>query len=56
MDFNMDAEIVVTIGDTFDDYEDLDLGWGGPNFYDGSKKSDAEFIYIDNLINNKNEL
>lgn len=56
MDFNMDAEIVVSTGDTFDDIEDLDLGWGGPHSSDGDTKFDAEYIYIDNLTNRKSEV
>lgn len=56
IDFNMDAEIVVSTGNTFDDYEEMDITFGGPNFCDGSKKSDAEFIYINNLVTDKSEL
>jgi hypothetical protein len=56
MDFNMDAEIVVSTGDTFDDYEDLDLGWGGPHSSDGDTKLGAEYIYINNLTNNRSEV
>ena len=55
IDFNMDAEIVVSTGNTFDDYEEMDISWGGPNYGDGADKKDAEFIYIDNLENNKKE-
>jgi len=55
IDFNMDAEIVVSTGNTFDDYEEMDISWGGPNYGDGAGKKDAEFIYIDNLEDNKKE-
>ena len=56
MDFNMDADIVVSTGNTFDDIEDLDLSWGGPRSSDGNTKFDAEFIYINNYINNTSEV
>ena len=46
MDFNMDAEVCISTGDTFDDWKDLTFSWGGPNFRDGSRKQDAEFIYV----------
>ena len=55
MDFNMDAEIVVSNGNTFDDYEEMDISWGGCNYGDGSCKKDAEFIYINNLLDYKSE-
>ena len=29
MDFNMDAEVVVSTGDTFDDYAEMDISWEG---------------------------
>ena len=51
MDFNMDAEIVVSTGDTFDDYEEMDISWGGPHSSDENTKFDAEFIYINNFDN-----
>lgn len=53
MDFDMNAEIVVSTGDTFDDYEEMDISWGGPNYGEGATKEDAEFIHINNLIDNK---
>jgi hypothetical protein len=55
MDFNMDAEIVVSNGGTFNDYEEMDISWGGPNCGDGSGKKDAEFIYVNNLADNRLE-
>ena len=56
MDFNMDAEIVVSTGNTFDDFEDLELSWGGPHSSDEDTKLDAEYIYIDNMICNNSEV
>ena len=56
MDFDMDAEIVVSTGNTYDDIEDLNLSWGGPNSSDGSTKVNAEYIYINNLMNIKPEV
>lgn len=53
MDFDMNAEIVVYTGDTFDDIEEMNISWGGPNSCDGDTKLDAEYIFIDNLIDNK---
>ena len=55
MDFNMDAEIVVSTGDTFDDHEEMNISWGGPNSNDGNSKIDAEYIYINNFITEKKE-
>jgi hypothetical protein len=55
MDFDMDAEIVVGTDNTFYDYEEMDISWGGSNYYDGADKKDAEFIYINNLIGNRSE-
>ena len=46
LDFNMDAEVLVSIGDTFDDVIDIDMSWGGPNSKDGETKEDVEFIYF----------
>ena len=51
MDFNMDADIVVSTGPTFDDYEEPNISWGGPRSSDGNTKFDAEFIYINNFDN-----
>ena len=56
MDFDMDAEIVVSTGDTYDDIEDLNLSWGGPHSSDGNIKVNAEYIYINNLTNIKPEV
>ena len=56
MDFNMDAEIVVTTGNNYDNYEEMDITWGGPSYRDGSNKKDAEYIYINNMICNKSEV
>ena len=53
--FNMDAEVVVSTGDTFDDYAEMDISWGGPNSSDGNSKIDAEYIYINNFITEKKE-
>lgn len=55
MDFNMDAEVVVSNGNTFDDYEELRLSWGGEPVADGDDKKDADFIWIDNMTNRPEE-
>lgn len=46
LDFNMDAEVVVSVGDTFDDVIDIDMSWGGPNSNEGQSKDDVKFIYF----------
>ena len=56
MDFDMDAEIVVSTGDTYDDIEDLNLSWRGPNSSDWNTKVNAEYIYINNLMNSEPEV
>ena len=56
MDFNMDAEIVVSNGSTYDEHEEMDITWGGPNYGDGAGRKDAEFIYINNMICNISEV
>jgi len=53
MDFDMNTEIVVSTGNTFDDYEEMNISWGGPHSSDGHTKFDAEYIFIDNLMDNK---
>ena len=55
MDFNMDAEVVLSTGDTFDDHEEMNISWGGPNSSDGNSKIDAEYIYINNFTTEKKE-
>ena len=46
MDFDMDAEIVVSTGNTFHDYEEMDISWGGPNYGDGAgKKRCRVYLY-----------
>ena len=54
LDFNMNSDIVLSVGDTYDDIEDLDLSWGGPNNGDGAEKFDAEYIYINTNYNHEN--
>ena len=49
LDSNMNAEVLVSFGDTFDDVSDFTLSWGGPNSADGNKIEDEEFVYIDFL-------
>ena len=51
--YNMDADIVVSTGDTFDDVEELDISWGSPYFGDGAEKKDAKIIYINTLHNHE---
>lgn len=50
LDINIDADVVVSIGDTFDDVADFNLSWGGPNSGYGADKKDAKYIYI-NFMN-----
>ena len=51
MDFNMNAEIVVSTGNTFDDHEEMNISLGGTYSSDENTKFDAEFIYINNFDN-----
>ena len=53
MDFNMDAEVVLSTRDTFDDYTEMDISWGGPNSSDGNSNIDAKYIYINNFTTEK---
>lgn len=47
-DRNMDAEVVVSTGDTYNDVSDFCLSWGGPHSTDSEKDHrDEEFVYID---------
>ena len=44
--YNMDADIVVSTGDTFDDISDFDLSYGGPDSGDGETKAQTKHVYI----------
>lgn len=46
MDFNIDAEVCISTGNTFDDWKDLSLSWGNPDACDGDTKRDAKYIYV----------
>lgn len=47
-DRNMDAEVMVSTGDTYNDVSDFCLNWGGPHSTDSEKDHrDEEFVYID---------
>lgn len=50
---DMDAEVLVSTGNTFDDVSDFILSWGGPNSTDGETISNAKFVYIN--LNENNE-
>jgi hypothetical protein len=52
-EFNQDADIMVSTGDTFDDVSDFELTWGGPDSGDGQEKSETRHVYIN--FNRKNE-
>ena len=51
MDFDMDAEFIVSTGPTFNDYEEPKISWSGSDMGDGFDKKEAKFIYIDNISN-----
>lgn len=53
MDFNMDAELCISTGDTFYDWKDLALSWGNPNGGEGDTKKDAAFIYVNDYESEK---
>ena len=44
--YNMDADIVVSTGDTFDDVADFDLSYGGPDSGDGETMAQTKHVYI----------
>lgn len=52
--YNMDADIVVSTGDTFDDVADFDLSYGGPDSGDGETMAQTKHVYI-NPFNKKEE-
>ena len=52
--YNMDADIVVSTGDTFDDISDFDLSYGGPDSGDGETMAQTKHVYI-NPFNKKEE-
>ena len=52
--FNMDADILVSTGDTFDDVSDFSLSYGGPDSGDGETKLQTKHVYI-NLITMETE-
>lgn len=51
IDFDMDAEFIVSTGPTFNDYEEPKISWSGSDMGDGFDKKEAKFIYIDNISN-----
>ena len=55
LDSNMDAEVLVSTRDTFDDVSDFTLSWGGPNSVDDATISDTKFVYIDLKENNEKD-
>ena len=56
LDSDMDAEVLVSTGDTFDDVSDFALSWGGPNSGDAATISDAKFVYINLKENNEKSI
>lgn len=52
-EFNPDADIMVSTGDTFEDVSDFSLSWGGPNSGDGETKKDTKHVYINFKENNR---
>lgn len=52
-EFDMDADVLVSTGNTFDDVSDFSLSWGGPNSGDGETKDMAKFVYIN--LNGENK-
>ena len=47
LDFDMDTQILVSTGDTYDDLKDFTLTWGGIEMGDGDPKINAEFVNIE---------
>lgn len=52
-EFDMDADVLVSTGNTFDDVSDFSLSWGGPDSGDGETKDIAKFVYIN--LNGENK-
>ena len=52
-EFDMDADVLVSTGNTFDDVSDFSLSWGGPDSDDGETKDMAKFVYIN--LNGENK-
>ena len=49
LDTNMNAEVKLSTGNTFNDVADIELTFGGPNCGDGCSLRDVPFVYINNL-------
>ena len=45
-EFNPEAGIPVSTGNTFDDVLDFAFSWGGPTSGDGEKKEWTKYVYI----------
>jgi len=54
LEYNMEADIHVSTGDTFDDISDFELTYGGPSSGDGETKKQTKHVYI-NLVGNNAE-
>ena len=54
-EFDMDADVLVSTGNTFDDVSDFSLSWGGPDSGDGEPKDKAKFVYINFNDENKEQ-
>lgn len=52
-EFDMDADVLVSTGNTFDDVSDFSLSWGGPDSGDGETKDMAKYVYIN--LNGENK-
>lgn len=46
LEYNLDAELEVSTGDTFDDVSDFSFSYGGPDSGDGELKKDTKHVYI----------
>ena len=55
VDLNMNAEVIVSTGDTFDDVSDFDITFGGPSFVDDGRKENAPYVYLNPFTNEKKE-
>ena len=54
LEYNIEADIYVSTGDTFDDISDFELTYGGPSSGDGETKKQTKHVYI-NLVGNNSE-
>lgn len=58
LDYNLNAEVLLAFGDTFDDVSDISISYGGPASSDGETKATTKVIYLNikDNINTENQI